>query len=387
MQWAEQSQHKAGYNNRGWPGCCRPPTESENDLIPIADWRAVNIVHGITIPQAVQNILSIFPLPSSPKSPTAQSQSIRSTPVKPPNLSRRNTGTSTPTKQASHSSKPINTPSPSHGRGRSPYGTISSGADIYRSSSSSAISSSVPNSSPADTISRRKNTLGGKSDRIEGSHSSNSSPSRRSKDSEGHSPSPRRVSSVRRPHVTPATASVSVSKISATDNRSANLHNQDVPVKRRSSISGAVPASTSSRPELPPSFITPRKKDEHSSASSSSGSSDGGGSLSDSTVTSDGGFTDYLSDESEAELQRQAEAKAALVQEELEFKIARQQLASVGLRPPKSWNATMDGSSTSTRSKATTPITGTLQSSRHANLPPTSFGAAATAIVNGGQTR
>ena len=33
--------------------------------------------------------------------------------------------------------------------------------------------------------------------------------------------------------------------------------------------------------------------------------------MSDCTVTSDGGFTDYLSDESEAELQRQAEARAA----------------------------------------------------------------------------
>lgn len=74
--------------------------------------------------------------------------------------------------------------------------------------------------------------------------------------------------------------------------------------------------------------------------SSSSGSSDG--MLSDSTVTSDGGFTDYLSDESEAELQRQAEAKAAVVAlnmaEELEFKAARLQLAHVDLRPPKTWN-------------------------------------------------
>lgn len=61
-------------------------------------------------------------------------------------------------------------------------------------------------------------------------------------------------------------------------------------------------------------------------------------------MTSDGGFTDYLSDESEAELQRQAEARAAFLAlnqaEELEFKMARQQLAHVGLRPPKSWNPT-----------------------------------------------
>ena len=66
--------------------------------------------------------------------------------------------------------------------------------------------------------------------------------------------------------------------------------------------------------------------------------------MSDSTVTSDGGFTDYLSDESEAELQRQAEARAALVAqnqaEELEFKAVRQQLANIDLRPPKSWNPT-----------------------------------------------
>jgi len=82
-----------------------------------------------------------------------------------------------------------------------------------------------------------------------------------------------------------------------------------------------------------------------SSASSSSGSESGEsslGSMTDSTVTSDGGFTDYLSDESEAELQRQAEVKAAIVAqnqaEEQEFKAARQQLTYVDLRPPKSWN-------------------------------------------------
>lgn len=75
-------------------------------------------------------------------------------------------------------------------------------------------------------------------------------------------------------------------------------------------------------------------------ASPSSASSSGSSASSDHTV--DGGFTDYLSDESEAELQRQAEIKAALVaqnrMEEKEFRAARQQLAHVDLRPPKSWN-------------------------------------------------
>jgi len=81
-------------------------------------------------------------------------------------------------------------------------------------------------------------------------------------------------------------------------------------------------------------------------SSASSSGSDGGssrGSMTDSTVTSDGGFTDYLSDESEAELQRQAEIKAAILAqnhaEEQEFKAARQQLADIDLRPPKSWNS------------------------------------------------
>ena len=83
--------------------------------------------------------------------------------------------------------------------------------------------------------------------------------------------------------------------------------------------------------------------------SASENGSDSGssrGSQSDATVISDGAFTDYLSDESEAELQRQAEAKAALVAqnqaEEQEFKAARQQLVGVDLRPPKSWNDTND---------------------------------------------
>ena len=57
-----------------------------------------------------------------------------------------------------------------------------------------------------------------------------------------------------------------------------------------------------------------------------------------SDITVGGGFIDYLSDESEAELQRQAELRAALVAqtkvEEQEFRAAPQQLATVDLRPP-----------------------------------------------------
>ncbi|KAJ7931991.1 hypothetical protein B0H13DRAFT_2651129 [Mycena leptocephala] len=88
--------------------------------------------------------------------------------------------------------------------------------------------------------------------------------------------------------------------------------------------------------------FAPTKKKADADTSSASGSS-GGDSLG-TDKTSDGGFTDYLSDESEAELQRQAEAKAALVAqneaEELEFRAARQALANIGLRPPKGWAST-----------------------------------------------
>jgi len=113
------------------------------------------------------------------------------------------------------------------------------------------------------------------------------------------------------------------------------------------------------------------------------------GSLSDSTVTSDGGFTDYLSDESEAELQRQAEARAAVVAqnhaEELEFKMARQQLAHVGLKPPKSWTQTNTPPVSPTKSPA--PSTPTITPSRNANVPSQSFAVAAAAILQTGQAR
>lgn len=85
-------------------------------------------------------------------------------------------------------------------------------------------------------------------------------------------------------------------------------------------------------------------------------------------MTSDGGFTDYLSDESEAEIQRQAEMKAALLaqnhMEEQEFRAARQQLAHVDLRPPKSWNPTntvtprSQGASTASQAYGSIPAMG-----------------------------
>ncbi|KAF8351556.1 hypothetical protein F5887DRAFT_213800 [Amanita rubescens] len=34
-------------SNQGWPGCCRPPIQTEFASIPIYVWRAVNIVHHV----------------------------------------------------------------------------------------------------------------------------------------------------------------------------------------------------------------------------------------------------------------------------------------------------------------------------------------------------
>lgn len=113
--------------------------------------------------------------------------------------------------------------------------------------------------------------------------------------------------------------------------------------------------------------------DVSSSSESSSDSGSSRGSLSDATVISDGAFTDYLSDESEAELQRQAEAKAALVAqnqaEELEFKAARQQLAGVGLRPPKTWDDTNE----------TIPRATSVYSHHHSAYHSTAYASAAVA--------
>jgi len=102
---------------------------------------------------------------------------------------------------------------------------------------------------------------------------------------------------------------------------------------------------------------------DSSDSSSQSGSSDG-------TITSDGGFTDYLSDESEAELQKQAEAKATILAqthaEEQEFRAARQQLAGVDLRPPKSWGAGNGSSQMTHRPQGTDPVYSVLSTSSYA---------------------
>ncbi|KAJ6539230.1 hypothetical protein B0H19DRAFT_1222509 [Mycena capillaripes] len=307
----------AGYYNTGWPGCCRPPAASEHRLIQPADWRSVSLVHHVPIPSDVKAALDNLSSRGSPiPSPTSPVRSGPSAKPTIPSVDRRNSTS------GSRTAKSAAMPIPTKGRsGGSPQMVASSitSTSSRGSGSSGGTSSSVPTASTMEQQAQRRRETPADAEKPPGS--SNSSPGRKHTDLE--SPiTPRRNSGARAPA---STASSSVSKKKAADSENSSA---------LSSKKAAVETSSAS------------KKADLETASSSSGSD----SLTESTITSDGGFTDYLSDESEAELQRQAEAKAALVAqneaEELEFRAARQALANIGLRPPKSWVATDTARST-----------------------------------------
>ncbi|KAK2466132.1 hypothetical protein APHAL10511_001774 [Amanita phalloides] len=253
-------------SNLGWPGCCRPPIQSEYAAIPPYVWRAVNIVYHVQIPLEVKVLLDA----TKAVTPTGSMRGLRKM---------------APERKGSPTSKSSALP----GKPRSGSSPQQPPASLSRTSSGS-----TPPASNG-TASRAKLP-----------------------DFEP----PRRSASVRQP--VPAVPPAS----------------WPAPIRRAAPAATTLAIQPRAVPRERP--LLSRAK-ELSSASSGSGSSDGTESLSDSTVVSDGAFTDYLSDESEAELQRQAEARAALLaqtqMEEMEFKAARLQLAHVDLRPPKTWNA------------------------------------------------
>ncbi|KAJ7667908.1 hypothetical protein DFH06DRAFT_1183886 [Mycena polygramma] len=348
----------AGYYNTGWPGCCRPPTASEHRLIQPADWRSVSLVHHVPIPADVKAALDNL---SSRGSPVPSASPVRSGPsAKPaiPPVDRRNSASGRTAKSAAM-------PIPTKGRsGGSPQMVASSitSTSSRGSGSSGGTSASIPTASTMELQAQRRRDTSADAEKPPGP--SNSSPGRKQTDLENPI-TPRRNSSGRPPA---STASASVSKVIADALTSGTQRHRSLSSAQASTpAKSSPPASTKTSPPVRP-VDPPRsqkkadaenlsasssskkadvdassKKKDVETASSSSGS-DSLGSMTESTVTSDGGFTDYLSDESEAELQRQAEAKAALVAqneaEELEFRAARQALANIGLRPPKSWAAT-----------------------------------------------
>lgn len=359
LQWARTNPPPklAGYHNPGWPGCCRPPTANESRMIQAADWVAVSKVHHVSIPSDVKAVLESIPLTRGSPTPAAKVATLgrsSSARVAMPNMDRRNSGSSSPSSKTSTISKAtagVSSHTASAGKGRSGGSPKQAISSLSRTSSGNAISGpSASSSLPVDpTLFQRKLNLnesptekraGQAGDNTPSNHSS---PSRRHLDLNDGSATHRRVSSASRPHLTASTPNAATSHNVAPEIKGS----PEAPDKRRSATAApntpTKSSHVSSRSERSPPSSTPRAPPKRevapiSSASSSSGSE----SFSDSTVTSDGGFTDYLSDESEAELQRQAEARAALLAqnhaEEMEFKAARQQLASVDLRPPKAWN-------------------------------------------------
>ncbi|KAF9247188.1 hypothetical protein BU15DRAFT_38704 [Melanogaster broomeanus] len=340
-KWARSNPKLVVYNNQGWPGCCRPPTPTEQRLVQAADWPTVSIVHSIPIPPEIKSILDSLvsrggPLP-------AMATSSRSSGSQPtiPTLDRRNSGNSPTNKSSPTSAKsqPVSIPV----RGRS------GGSPVQHSSALNATTprASAPLSSYVTTTPADQSPLSRRQTYTEGVREKSRTPSaRRATDLEG---SLSRRNSGGRPSLSNIAPSYGSSKLS--NDSPSLLHSLPYPpVPHPSPVDSYVTTSQdapfgrtlSSKRSTLESAMAALEVGNASESSSDSGSSRG--SMSDATVISDGAFTDYLSDESEAELQRQAEAKAALVAqnqaEELEFKAARQQLAGVGLRPPKAWDDT-----------------------------------------------
>ncbi|EGO01981.1 hypothetical protein SERLA73DRAFT_132702 [Serpula lacrymans var. lacrymans S7.3] len=348
-RWARANpQIKSVYHNPGWPGCCRPPAINEQHYIHAADWPSVSIVHHVPIPAEIKSLLdSLMPkgnsLPVGTIGRSAGAQASK------PALDRRNSCTNQPVRSNSRDQHDRAQSLSIAARGRPGGSPPQQSSTLGPNSRSPGAPSSLPNSNFIDQYlpQRRHNS--------DPSEKSRSSPVRKNVELEG--------SVSRRNTAGRASLSSALSSMKASEE-----------APRQSSLSRSASTSSTTTPPLKPSTfgtrerqntvttrVVPKKSTVEEAmaameiaSNSSSGSSDSGssgsrgsGSLSDATIISDGGFTDYLSDESEAELQRQAEAKAALVAqnqaEELEFKAARQQLAGVGLHPPKSWNDTNDG--------------------------------------------
>ncbi|KAF8211231.1 hypothetical protein K438DRAFT_1806917 [Mycena galopus ATCC 62051] len=351
----------AGYHNTGWPGCCRPPTQSEHRLIQPADWRSVSQVHHVPIPSDVKAALdnlssrgSGSPIPSA--SPVRSGPNAKATSA---SVDSRRNSTS-----GRSSAKSAAVPIPTKGRaGGSPQMVASSitSTSSRGSGSSGGTSVSVPNASSMEQAQARKHSA----ELEKPPRSSNSSPSRKHLDMENPI-TPRRNSGSRAP------ASAASSKVIVDALSGRHRSNSSTPPSASSKATSpktlsptvrAVDAPKSQKKERADTDTSalsgsdpprpPKKTDPETSSTGSSGSE----SMTESTVTSTGEFTDYLSDESEAELQRQAEAKAALVAqneaEEMEFRAARQALANIGLRPPKSWTATDPTKSGSDAARAT----------------------------------
>ncbi|KAL1760017.1 hypothetical protein FB107DRAFT_256700 [Schizophyllum commune] len=334
-KWAKTNPpaKNAGYNNQGWPGCCRPPTPSEVKHIPAADWKAVSIVHHVPIPADLRALLdrAAPTMRTQSGSPTGRSPTSPNVPGKAmPQLDRRNSNPSPNPRPKWGSSTPPKT--------RSPQLPRSGSAEREKISSKVNDPDAPPRkSSEHDGTPRRQATTTKSSSTVPVSQVTFHSKSGTPPGSKSGSP-PGSLASVNT-----RSSEIRGSIKRASTERRGTITQSAAPQVSLSSTLATLSIAKSSHSS------SKNSSSSHSSgASSISDTSSSSGSMTDGTVTSDGGFTDYLSDDSEEELQRQAEARAVLVAqeealraqataEEMEFKAARQQLVHVDLRPPRSW--------------------------------------------------
>ncbi|KAF7790914.1 hypothetical protein EIP86_001872 [Pleurotus ostreatoroseus] len=377
-KWARNNTNPklSGYQNPGWPGCCRPPNPSENKLVQAADWPTVSLVHRVPIPSEIKAILESITGQRTSNALPFSTGSIRGSlpSSQPPSLSRRTSSSVTvPTRGDTTPNKvtPVSIPPKRSGSGGSPQQLSATLATGSRNAAADNISCSLPNASAMDQVQnmvrrplvetqeRRRNNSREAKKGSPNRQPVELLPSRKSVDATSSrksidlgSSARRNTTTQQRPSISAATTSTSVNKVTVdatTSYRSALAPSTNLPT-----ASIPMPSSRTSgdREKSNTDSVRRRKTSLESalgglsiSSGSSASSSDSGGST-ETTVISDGGFTDYLSDESDAELQRQAEIKAVLLEkmeqsyvEEQEFKAARQQLANIDLRPPKSWTS------------------------------------------------
>ncbi|KAI0321840.1 hypothetical protein OF83DRAFT_1080671 [Amylostereum chailletii] len=350
-KWARSNTNPKlnGYQNPGWPGCCRAPNQSELKSISPADWPVISTAHKIPIPSDVKALLeSIGTASSRTPAPATSPPAGKASPTTPPSLDRKGSAGLVPTRASGSSprSQPLSIPSKVRSNGSPKENSAPLGVPSPRGP---GLEESPPSVTDQVLAHHRKSNMEHVDKR--GDSPNSPSPLRRHMELEATMAS---RSSDRRPSVSTiklaskAADPPSLRRRASTADTSAMANNAATAsartMDRRGTISASRPSEKRSSLDIDFGAISIAS----SPKSPSSGSSDGGdarsvgGSSSEGTITSDGGFTDYLSDESEAELQKQAEARARLLaqnqMEEQEFKMARKQLAHVDLRPPKSWN-------------------------------------------------
>lgn len=318
-------------NNRGWPGCCRNPRLGEMELIDDADWPVVSKRYGLPDRSALRD------RPQRPvslsKAASRSGSSARRGSIEIPQKDERGTRDSgSPHRRGSPR---IADPSPTEGsprRGAEPLVTPIAGG-IAANGPYRNMLNPIGRPSPSSSQQSISTSYIGIEEREPGMYHTRPIPRN------GQAmPAPpangtgvvdeqtrARSSSIRRAPVAPSSVSSSSSSSGYAES---------------SSGSSSSSSAASSVPSVDPRILRDLQKSfENASLSSTSSNRD-----SMITVTSDGAFTDYLSDESEAELQRQAEVRAAQLRrlraEEAEFNAAKRGLANIDLQTPIAWNPT-----------------------------------------------